>query len=197
MTDERCRITVVGEHGQVDLAVPAHTPLAEYVPMPDENQVASTLQEVHAGPAGPSGGGPNRICVSGVRNRSDGLVPLMRPPYPPDRRFCYQCAMRLPGGADKRGSCTRTWLPQLSSAAETGRRPGLGSSPRLAPRRIRRPRSSRSGNSLGLTPTLRSGSHRIASHLQERISPELAGVPEEFLTLLMMRPASLGTYGIR
>lgn len=33
MADERCRITVVGERGQVDLAVPAHAPIAEYVPM--------------------------------------------------------------------------------------------------------------------------------------------------------------------
>jgi hypothetical protein len=65
-----------------------------------------------------------------------------------------------------------------------------------APRRIRRPRSSRSDNSLGLISTLRSGSHRIASHLQERISPAIDGVPEELLTLLVMRLASLGTYAI-
>lgn len=33
MADERCRITVVGERAQVDLAVPARAPIAEYVPM--------------------------------------------------------------------------------------------------------------------------------------------------------------------
>ncbi|MCO6000184.1 EsaB/YukD family protein [Actinoallomurus rhizosphaericola] len=33
MADERCRITVVGERRSVDLAVPAHAPIAEYVPM--------------------------------------------------------------------------------------------------------------------------------------------------------------------
>jgi type VII secretion integral membrane protein EccD len=33
VADERCRITVVGERGQVDLAVPARAPIAEYVPM--------------------------------------------------------------------------------------------------------------------------------------------------------------------
>ncbi|MDN3354933.1 type VII secretion integral membrane protein EccD [Actinomadura sp. DC4] len=33
MSDERCRITVVGERGRVDLAVPARAPIAEYVPM--------------------------------------------------------------------------------------------------------------------------------------------------------------------
>jgi type VII secretion integral membrane protein EccD len=33
VADERCRITVVGEHGQVDLAVPKRAPIAEYVPM--------------------------------------------------------------------------------------------------------------------------------------------------------------------
>ncbi|MFF9479614.1 EsaB/YukD family protein [Streptomyces sp. NPDC014733] len=31
MADERCRITVVGEHRQVDLAVPARAPIAEYI----------------------------------------------------------------------------------------------------------------------------------------------------------------------
>jgi type VII secretion integral membrane protein EccD len=33
VADERCRITVVGERGSVDLAVPARTPIADYVPM--------------------------------------------------------------------------------------------------------------------------------------------------------------------
>lgn len=33
MTDDRCRITVVGQRRQVDLAVPAHAPIAEYAPM--------------------------------------------------------------------------------------------------------------------------------------------------------------------
>jgi type VII secretion integral membrane protein EccD len=33
VADERCRITVVGERGRVDLAVPARAPIAEYVPM--------------------------------------------------------------------------------------------------------------------------------------------------------------------
>jgi type VII secretion integral membrane protein EccD len=33
VADERCRITVVGARGQVDLAVPARAPIAEYVPM--------------------------------------------------------------------------------------------------------------------------------------------------------------------
>ncbi|GAA4620343.1 hypothetical protein GCM10023196_003950 [Actinoallomurus vinaceus] len=32
MDDERCRITVVGRRRRVDLAVPAHAPIAEYVP---------------------------------------------------------------------------------------------------------------------------------------------------------------------
>ncbi|MFJ6573531.1 EsaB/YukD family protein [Streptomyces sp. NPDC091292] len=32
MPDERCRVTVVGERRQVDLALPAQTPIAEYVP---------------------------------------------------------------------------------------------------------------------------------------------------------------------
>jgi type VII secretion integral membrane protein EccD len=33
VADERCRITVVGERGSVDLAVPARTPIADYVLM--------------------------------------------------------------------------------------------------------------------------------------------------------------------
>ncbi|GLZ16202.1 hypothetical protein Acsp04_64370 [Actinomadura sp. NBRC 104425] len=33
MADERCRITVVGERRQVDVAVPAHAPIAEYASM--------------------------------------------------------------------------------------------------------------------------------------------------------------------
>ncbi|WP_433174888.1 type VII secretion integral membrane protein EccD [Actinoallomurus sp. CA-150999] len=65
MADERCRITVVGERGRVDLAVPARAPIAAYVPMladmcgePDSDAMPAAWS------LAPAGGGPFQPGVS-------------------------------------------------------------------------------------------------------------------------------------